>query len=416
MSEWRRAAEVLRDRLVDQFPRIQPGPDLVGPIVDEDRDAALRSAGRLALCRASLRPALFDYQRDLSAEVTDVFRSRGTGLLALPTGAGKTRTAIAGLLGAYADAYVSRTVWLAPSVELVDQACSTFERVWREFGSAPDMALERGREPPVGSNVIWLSTPQAIYARAKRRRDVGRWDAVVFDEAHQLGARTFRSAVASLRSVAGTALVGLSATPGRLDPDETEDLVDLFEEKLLRSSRLAPNPIRALQRRGVLARLDFRTLETPRPGGVVERMIEAASVVQKVVSASGRVLVFAGNVPEGIVFGEALTAIGVPARTLHSKHSEAQRRSILQSFERGDIRALVNHRLLATGYDCPGVTDLILLSRIGSPILFEQIVGRAARGPRTGGSSTAVVWEFDGHLAIHGLPKSYYRYQEFDWR
>jgi len=418
VDEWRRPAEALRTSLIEYFPSLRPGPDVLVSH-EEDNEECRPRAQTLVLRRADLRPALFDYQRDLSEQVVDLVQQRGTGLLALPTGAGKTRTAVVGLLSAYARSDAARTVWLAPSIELVDQAAQTFESVWREFGTVPDVVLERGREPPVGGPSVWLTTPQSIYSRGKRRRNVGSWDTVVFDEAHQLGARTFRGAVDFLRPPAEpghTSLLGLSATPGRLNPDETEDLVDMFKGNLLRSRRLAPNPIRALQRRGVLARLDFQKLKPAEPGGMVGRFRSAAVVARDAVAAGGRMLAFAGNVPEAIVFSEVLTAVGISARALHSKHTEWERRAILQSFQRGDLRGIVNQRLLATGYDCPGVTDLILLAKIGSPILFEQIVGRGARGPRIGGSATAVIWDFDDHLSTHGLPKSYYRYQDFDWR
>ena len=91
------------------------------------------------------------------------------------------------------------------------------------------------------------------------------------------------------------------------------------------------------------------------------------------------------------------------------------RLSRLRAFERGDLSVIVNKRLLATGYDCPTVRHVILATRIGSAILFEQIVGRATRGPLVGGHARSTVWEFDDHLAAHGLPQSYYRYSDYDW-
>jgi DNA repair protein RadD len=78
-------------------------------------------------------------------------------------------------------------------------------------------------------------------------------------------------------------------------------------------------------------------------------------------------------------------------------------------------QVLANQHLLAVGYDCPAVTDVVIQNKISSLILFEQIVGRAARGPLTGGSRVASVWEFEDHLALHGLPQSYYRYRDYDW-
>ena len=72
--------------------------------------------------------------------------------------------------------------------------------------------------------------------------------------------------------------------------------------------------------------------------------------------------------------------------------------------------------VLATGYDCPAIRHVILATQIRSPIMFEQIVGRASRGPLVGGHAKSTVWQFDDHLAAHGLPQSYYRYSDYDWR
>ena len=33
-----------------------------------------------------------------------------------------------------------------------------------------------------------------------------------------------------------------------------------------------------------------------------------------------------------------------------------------------------------------------------------------------GGNAIATVWQFEDHLSLHGLPASYHRYEEFDWK
>ena len=67
------------------------------------------------------------------------------------------------------------------------------------------------------------------------------------------------------------------------------------------------------------------------------------------------------------------------------------------------------------GYDCPAVSNVVLTMPIGSVTLFEQLVGRASRGPATGGTAQSKIWQLDDHLTIHDYPKSYSRYREFDW-
>jgi superfamily II DNA or RNA helicase len=244
-------------------------------------------------------------------------------------------------------------------------------------------------------------------------------DLVVFDEAHRLGARTFRTAANALLETreAPPALLGLSATPGRVDPEETEDLVSLFGGSLLKSDRLSPNPVRVLQKRGVLSKLSFKPLgkRPPPPEAEGKRIVVATRACRALEARGRKILVFAASVPGALVLAEALQSVGVSAAAVHSELTSTERKRAISNFAADKVRVLVNHRLLATGYDCPAVSDVVITSRISSPILFEQIVGRAARGPRTGGSPIGTIWEFDDNLGVHGLPQSYYRFRDFDW-
>lgn len=394
-------------------------------VSDEIVDTATAElAGRSAvfLTRRSQRPALFDYQADLVQQVLRSLENRSSGLLSLPTGGGKTRTGVVACLEGFAERIIGNLIWLAPTRELVEQAQATFLQMWREHGQCPDIQLSRGFSVPVG-NAVCVTTPQEVYQRIRNHSPLGAWDAVVFDEAHQLGARTYDLAVQSLRTsghapdgrIAG--LVGLSATPGRSDEGETENLVDLFDGRLLTSSILGANPVSTLQRRGVLARLEFRSL-TQRNVEVsdeVARLRIAVKACESLAAQGRRVLVFCQSVAGAECLAEALTGIGIPSTTVSAQTPTLERLARLSAFGSGQVSVLTNQRLLATGYDCPAVSDVLILGPVGSPILFEQIVGRAARGPRTGGSSLSRVWDFDDHRSKFGLPSSYYRYRDYEW-
>jgi len=310
----------------------------------------------------------------------------------------------------------SRVAWLAPSVELLDQAMGAFTSVWRDFGFAPDIILSR-REARRGENLIWLTTPQAVHAALSRSRSLGQWNMVLFDEAHQLGARTYKAAVQALRAGTETALLGLSATPGRTSAEETSELVELFGGRLLRSRRLGANPVAALQRRGVLARLRFRRFSERQVAkdNEAERIGIAARAARELFRRGRHLLVFSASVAGAHLLQDILQGMEVPAQAVDASFSDADRATAINAFATHETAVLINQRLLSTGYDCPTVTDVFLLAEIGSAILFEQMVGRAARGPRTGGSRIATIWEFDDHLSLHGLPSSYYRYRDYDW-
>lgn len=420
MANLQREVDRLREQLAPYF-----GPDLHLRVSDNEEASSAEpalTAGELSLVRIELRPRLFDYQRDLVSRLVRDLENGKAGLLSLPTGGGKTRTGVVACLDAFAEVGLQRIAWLAPSRELVDQAIDTLGSMWQLHGRAPDMRI--ARDYPRGPGpLVWATTPQGVYARTKAQLPLGSWDAVVFDEAHQMAARTYEAAVTRLRAEASTVtgvtpgLVGLSATPGRASQQETQRLVELFGGRLLTSPSLGKNPVLTLQRRGILARLSFRRF-TSREVPVqdeVTRIRIAVKAAERLVGSGRHVLVFTATVAGAVCMAEILRSLDVPARAVHAQMGLAERLATIDSFSRFETKVLVNQRLLATGYDCPAVSDVLLLTQIGSPILFEQVVGRAARGPRTGGGSTATVWEFDDHLSLHGLPSSYYRYRDYEW-
>ncbi|CAM8620954.1 SSL2 DNA or RNA helicases of superfamily II [Acidimicrobiia bacterium] len=388
-------------------------------IEDETYAAPSRKVAprRLQLNRSELRPQLFDYQAELASSATELLLNGERGLLALPTGAGKTRTAVVAAFQFLVERGTS-VGWLSPTRELVNQAFETATSLWSQFGTLESIDLVEGATPSVRDGVptIWFTTPQAIYANRSSLVVNRKCDAVVFDEAHQLGAPTFREAVEDLVGDSGTVgLLGLSATPGRYSELETEELVRLFDRTLLHSQLLKPNPVEVLQRWGVLSRLTFRQI----PGSIApseeSRIPQVVDLCIKLAERNRRTLVFSGSVAGAIVTAEALRSRGVESQAVYSELGTEERDSRIAKFGSGISSVLVNQRLLATGYDCPAVSDVVLASRVGSPVLFEQMVGRAARGPKTGGGSKATVWQFEDHLALHGLPQSYYRYRDFDW-
>ena len=399
-------------------------------VLDEPRAVPLR----VSLRRVDQFPQLFDYQHDLVDQICSVCLQpppSNTGLLALPTGSGKTRTAAVALLKLLSTSGTSTVLWLAPTRELLSQALVAVQSAWVAYGTAVDIELVRAdllkSYPNDLSRGIVFSTPQMVAARL-RRRVLPDSDIVIFDEAHHVQAPVFREALTALRERRPTPVIGLSATPGRSSEDETELLVGFFRGRLLTSGCLEPNPVRTLQQRGILSKLSFRDIPVPSasrlPGA--ERSMEARALdpgrfraliaLLRHLSGTGRVLVFTPTVRYADLAAAVLRRERVRAQAVSSYSPAPVRRAVLRDFQRGALSVVLNKTLLATGYDCPSVAHVVLATSVQSPILFEQIVGRGSRGPRVGGNARATVWQFDNHLAMHGLPQSYYRYMDYDWR
>ena len=119
---------------------------------------------------------------------------------------------------------------------------------------------------------------------------------------------------------------------------------------------------------------------------------------------------FGGSIAHCYALTGVLVDRGIRAAVLSYLTPGEERKRILFRFETGDLKVLVNKSILATGYDCPGVTDVVLASPIRSPILWEQIIGRASRGPLIGGGEIGHIWELDDHRAMHQQVLSYARF------
>lgn len=221
-------------------------------------------------------------------------------LLHMPTGSGKTRTAMH-LVCRHLNARRSGVVvWLVSGLELCDQAAREFERAWSILGERPlavvrvwpacesvDLAsfeiasTESGRplSPEKFAKELWpidledaivLASldsinplidqwePHELLARQKRV------SMVVFDEAHRAVAPTYRRAIECL--VGSCGLLGLSATPGRRhhgdDDDEDQELVRMFgQNKVVLQIPGFNSPVEGLIDQGYLARLQREELQ-----------------------------------------------------------------------------------------------------------------------------------------------------------
>ncbi len=195
------------------------------------------------LCKRSLWPykRLKDFQYLVYRNVHDKLNiPRSRFVIQMPTGSGKTRTAME-IIAEFLNTSPADTIviWLAHSEELCEQCIECFSDVWKHIGER-DVKLFRcwGNTPglPIQAEgtLFVVGGFQKLYNIMKKKPEEfaainARTGLLVIDEAHKVLAPTFKAVTEHLIGD-DTKVIGLTATPGRSadDADENAQLSDFF--------------------------------------------------------------------------------------------------------------------------------------------------------------------------------------------
>jgi DNA repair protein RadD len=386
---------------------------------NEDAAASIQS---ISLVRSSQTVPLFDFQTEIIGQIAGFIDGSSTrALVSLPTGGGKTRIATYASLSAITspESTVNRVLWIAPSKELLTQAMSTASDVWHAEHRFTDLSLQWASDSskfsPASESLIAYATIQLLVSMSRKNASIGDFDLVVFDEAHHTPAPEFGRALEYVaENTKDPKLLGLTATPFRSDSRETPELFDFFNDELITAESLGQDPVAALQNKGVLASVRFLLVPITDADAdeTVVRIVSVARLCKQIIERNpdSKILIFASSVNEAAVVSATLRADDIGSVYVSGYLDSTERQRRIRAFEHGGINVLVNKSLLTTGYDFPAVNNVIMIPDVTSPVLFEQIAGRASRGQLVGGNARSTFWSFSDQIKIHGRPVSYARY------
>ena len=383
-----------------------------------------------------LRPTypLFEHQRNAARAVYEhLTGSRPPRvLLHMPTGAGKTRTAmhVISLFLRHQALDEEVVVWLAHTEELCEQAAEEFSLAWANMGDRHlglfrhfgphrvDLDSIRGGFLVAGLQKLYRdSLPrQTEFIELGRRSPL-----VIMDEAHSAIAPTYQHLLNLLTATRGmeTRILGLSATPGRagLDPEDSRRLAEFFAwNKVTLEVPGYASPVDYLQEQGYLARAEYIPLRPPveagvevsaaeeqqiregldLPGSVINRLetndrrnLLILLRVMDEADRGGKILLFACSVEHAYVLANLLVVKGYKAAAVSSRTPPERRRKVIADYRDTDaIQILTNYDVLTMGFDAPRTNVAVITRPTRSVVLYSQMVGRAARGPRAGGNTT----------------------------
>lgn len=383
-----------------------------------------------ALVQGQADHGLFAHQR-IAARRAQAFLDDAPHrvLLHMPTGAGKTRTAMHLVARELRRREPCLVVWLAYSEELCEQAAGEFEAAWHNLGDRTiDVYRFWGRRNLTIDQVydgFMVAGLGKTYAQARRSIDFllrlsDRSSLVVIDEAHQAVAESYRFVLEVLvERVEGSRLLGLTATPGRTwnEPDKDLELASFFHRrKVTLEAPGYDNPVDYLIDEGYLARPTFEALTYTATGQLspsqLAELADALDVPDDVLGALAddeqrnllvlhrieqlardheRIIVFAATVGHARILATVLRIRGLEADAVTANTPAGERARLIAKYRstKPVPMILCNYGVLTTGFDAPRTSAAVIARPTKSLVLYSQMVGRAIRGPRAGGNATA---------------------------
>lgn len=399
---------------------------------------------------------LFPHQRMVSRKVTEKLRTEPYRvLLHMPTGSGKTRTAMSIVSEFLRFSEPCLVIWVAYSEELCEQAVFEFTATWKCLGDR-SVSVRRffGTHEldvsDISDGLIVAGLPKLV----RRAEDIafigrlaGKCKLLVVDEAHQAVADYYQIVLqALLVQSAQTSFLGLTATPGRTwnDVGADEKLAEFFgRQKLTLEIAGYTNPVDYLVEKRYLARATFvplhhgsdtsiseaelqeisRSLDIPerilqRLGVAETRNLAILAKLEQLAERHKRIIVFASSVDHAHLLAAVLTFRGLEAAAVTTRTSSYERSKSIDAFKATspETRILTNYGVLTTGFDVPSISCAVIARPTKSLVLYSQMVGRAIRGPEAGGNEEAeIVTVVDSGLPGFGAVSAAFTNWEDVW-
>lgn len=398
---------------------------------------------------------LYEHQKDAMKALDRLDQEPAfSTLVVMPTGSGKTSTATTWLLRNAVD-HEKKVLWIAHRKMLLDQAAQSFANnaLKKRMPNTTDFSIrvisgsqdhDRMIDIRPDDDVLVISKDSA----ARNPKALEKWlkgvDELYFiiDEAHHSTAKSYRIVIDYVKStVKHVKLIGLTATPIRTAEKEQGLLAKIYKDG---TSDGTPDGRIVHGETGIAYRTDLDTLikkqilSTPvfdpcetgfdygedlglrdwqkieqfdkLPEDIAKKMARNAArnnlIVQTYVKNRkkyGQTIVFALNVDHAIQLTAVFKKHGVKAGYVVSsivdagtgvKIDERQNSETEEAYLRGDLEVLVNVNILTEGADFPQTQTVFLTRPTVSMTLMTQMVGRALRGEKAGGTKLAYIVSF----------------------
>lgn len=396
--------------------------------------------------KADSRSLIMPHQQEAVDALTKYFEvdkdiPNRNGILVMPTGSGKTYTAVTWLLTqGVANGY--RVVWLVHRQELVNQAYNEFVKQapllkgsgLKTLKVLPISGAHEHMSAACKSDVYVCSIASVANKYGYRfiERMIGaagkRKLIIVVDEAHHAIAANYQKVIKRMTDLNNNRiLLGLTATPKRMQEAEQAKLQSMFNinknlannigikgfiyevtlKQLLNSGYLA-NPIHERVNTEIIGDVEFDI--RPEDESYYQQFGELSERIKTQIAKSssrnkaivdqylknkdkyGKTLVFAVNQLHAETLCEQFNKSGIPCDYTVSGRKDAQ--EVIYRFKENKFKVLINVQIMTEGSDVPDIQTVFLTRQTNSDSLLMQMIGRALRGEHAGGTKVAHIVSF----------------------
>ena len=323
-------------------------------------------------------------------------------LLYQATGTGKTVTAVMD-----AKSVGGRTLFVAHTMELVNQAYQTFQVLWKgaSVGKFADSVKELDKDIVCGSI-------QSIALNLDMFKE-DNFDYIIIDEAHHATADTYQKVLAYFKP---KFLLGLTATPERADDTNILEIFKNTAHKLdiqtaveigalvdVRCIRIHTNidmtQVRFNSVQYNVRDLDVKICVTERNALIVKTWLDYVK--------DKRTVVFCASVKHAEQIAALFKEKGVSAEAVSGSMKTSERNELLAKFSKGELKVLCACDLLNEGWDCPETEVLFMARPTMSKVLYTQQLGRGMRLSK--GKEYLMVFDFVDNAGQYNAPYSMHR-------
>lgn len=329
-------------------------------------------------------------------------RKESIALLYHATGTGKTVTAVMD-----ARHVGGRVLFVAHTMELVNQAKQTFERLWPETSAGKFADNIKDTD----SHVVCGSIQSVALSLELFREDA--FDYLIIDEAHHASADTYQKVLGYFKP---KFTLGLTATPERADDVDILEIFKNTAHKLdietaveigvlvpVRCIRIHTNidmtKVRFNSVQYNIRDLDVKICVTERNQLIVDTWTEYVR--------DKRTVVFCASVKHAEQIAELFREAGVTAQAVSGSMKTSERKEQLAKFASGELKVLCACDLLNEGWDCPETEVLFMARPTMSRVLYTQQLGRGMRTAE--GKDHLMVFDFVDNASQYNMPYSMHR-------
>lgn len=312
---------------------------------------------------------LYEHQEKI---LEDIHKSRtecvNTALIVIPTGTGKSQIVIEDLKQLAKDNKVKKVLIMVPSIQIKED----WQKRVAIFNGKLDIEIKYYNTVFLEKNLL----PKDYY------------DYIVFDEAHHAQAANCKK---TLQYFTPKYLIGLTATPERLDKRKLDEIFGQYETKLTLREAIEKGVISNIRCYRLISNIDLsevryngkdynyadleKTLVIDSRNELIVKTIKKYFAPQKDFYKQG--IVFCVNIQHCKKLEKMLNDAGIKAKAVYGSNREND--VIFESYKNKEIQFLLSCQVISEGWDCPQTEIVVMARPTLSKVLYLQQIGRGVR-------------------------------------